>query len=286
MPQLPAQDRTGRSSSTSHRGCRLHYDVRGTGPVVLLIQGVGVNGTGWLPQTADLQTNWTCITLDNRGVGKSVPAGAAISTALMAEDAAAILDAEGVTAAHVIGHSLGGVVALELALRFPTRVNSLSLLSTFSGGATAAPLTPRLMWLGMRTRVGTRRMRRRAFLELVMPPGPIADVDIVAARIGALFGHDLAEQPAIAGAQLRALRASDTSNRLAELAGVPTLVMTGAHDPIAPPSAGLALSRGIPGARYVEVADASHGLPISHAALTNRHLRDHLGMKTRPDAAA
>ena len=64
---------------------------------------------------------------------------------------------------------------------------------------------------------------------------------------------------------------------LSELEGLPTLVLTGAHDPIAPPSAGSALAAAIPGARYVEVADASHTLPITHEDLTNRLLREHLG---------
>ena len=159
----------------------------------------------------------------------------------------------------------------------PTRVRSLALLCTFSGGKTAAPPTARMLWLGARTRIGTRQMRRRSFLRLVMPPGPIAEPDQMAERIAALFGHDLADQPSIVSEQLRALRTSDTSARLHELSRLPVLVMTGRHDPIGPPSAGRALADAIPGARYVEVADASHGLPISHAALTNATLRGHLG---------
>lgn len=251
--------------------------------MVLFIQGVGVHGDGWLPQTDDLARDFTCITFDNRGMGKSVPASTAITTKQMAADALAILDAAGATTtAHVVGHSLGGVVALELALLARARVASLALLCTFSGGKTAAPLTPRMIWLGMRTRVGTRAMRRRGFMQLVMPPGVVADSNAVA-RLAVLFGHDLADQPPIAGAQLAALQKSDTSPRLAGLAGLPTLVMAAAHDPIAPPAAGQALAGAIAGACYLEVPDASHGLPISHAALTNASLRKHLGRPARPN---
>jgi pimeloyl-ACP methyl ester carboxylesterase len=257
-------------------GCNLSYKVRGSGPAILLIQGVGVQGDAWQPQVDDLAADFTCITFDNRGMAASQPAAAAITVEQMARDAIAVLDAARIPAAHVAGHSLGGVVALQMAIDAPARVRSLSLLCTFSGGKTAAPPTPRLIWVGARTRIGTKTMRRKAFLELVMPPGPIADVDRVARTIAGLFGHDLADQPPIAADQLRALRQSDTTPRLSELPRIPVVVVTGRHDPIAPPSAGKALADGISGARYVEVADASHGLPISHAALTNRLLREHL----------
>lgn len=263
------------SGSVSHQGCLLHYTTRGHGPAVVFVQGVGVHGDGWLPQTEDLERDFTCITFDNRGMGRSQPASVPITTGRMAADTLAVLDATGFDSAHFVGHSLGGVVAVETALAARARVRSLSLLCTFAGGKTAAPMTPRMIWLGARTRVGTRQMRRRAFLRLVMPPGPIADIDTLAERLATLFGHDLADQPAIANQQLAALRRSDTSARLGELAGLPTLVMTAAHDPIGPPAAGRGLAAGIAGARYVEVADASHGLPISHPELTNRCLREH-----------
>jgi pimeloyl-ACP methyl ester carboxylesterase len=72
------------------------------------------------------------------------------------------------------------------------------------------------------------------------------------------------------------MRAADAAPRLGELAGVPTLVVNGAHDPIAPPRAGRALAAGIPGSRYVEQPDASHGMPIHQPGLVNALLLDHL----------
>ncbi len=255
-----------------HHGCRIAYSVVGDGPAILFIQGVGVQGAGWRPQTADLADGYTCLSFDNRGMGRSQPVGADITVAQMADDARAVLDAERIPAAHVVGHSLGGPVALRLALDARDRVRSLTLLCTFAGGRTAAPLTPRMVWLGLRARVGTRAMRRRGFLRLVLPPGRKAD----AGELAELFGHDLADQPPVVAAQLRAMRAADLTDRLGELAGLPTLVVSAAHDPIAPPRAGRVLRDGLAGARYVEVADASHGLPITHAAQVNRLLREHL----------
>src|SRR6478752_9737116 len=111
--------------------CDLSYTVRGNGPPVLLIQGVGVQGDAWMPQTDDLAADFTCVTFDNRGMGRSQPAAVAITVEQMARDALAILDAAGIASAHVVGHSLGGVVALQLALSAPARVRSLALLCTF-----------------------------------------------------------------------------------------------------------------------------------------------------------
>src|SRR5262245_38461476 len=163
------------SRTVEHRGCRLAYDLRGDGPSVLLIQGVGVHGDGWTPQTDALASKYRCVSFDNRGMGRSQPAGGPITVEQMADDAIAVLDAEKVEAAHVVGHSLGGLVALRLALEARPRVRSLTLMCTFADGKAAAPLTLRMMWLGMRTRIGTRRMRRRGFLRLVMPAAALTE---------------------------------------------------------------------------------------------------------------
>lgn len=260
-----------------YAGCRLSYRVLGEGPPVLLIQGVGVHGDAWWPQVAHLSKRYRCLWFDNRGLGRSQPRGAALRVAQMADDARALMDAEGWAAAHVVGHSLGGPIALELALSARPRVRSLALLCTFANGRDAGKLTPRMLWAGLRTQVGTHAQRRRAFLELVMPPALLvgADRDALAARLEPLFGRDLGVAPAVQGAQMAAMRAYDATLRLGELAGLPTLVVSAAHDPIAPPWAGRALTAGIPGARYIEVAQASHGLPIQEAAATAVMLEAH-----------
>jgi pimeloyl-ACP methyl ester carboxylesterase len=123
-------------------------------------------------------------------------------------------------------------------------------------------------------------MRRHGFLGIVMPPGSVVDPVRTAAELGTLFGHDLGDQQPVASTQLAAMRASDLTPRLHELAGLSTLVVSAAHDPIAPPSIGRAIAQGIPGARYVEAADASHGLPITHPDWTNGLLVEHFAAST------
>jgi pimeloyl-ACP methyl ester carboxylesterase len=277
-------------SPVEHRGCRLAFQVEGSGPPVVLIQGVGVAGSGWTPQVAGLRSHFRCLTFDNRGMGGSQPAGVAISVPQMAEDTLWLMTSLGWDSAHVVGHSLGGPIALEMALSQPARVRSLALLCTLARGRDATALSWGMLRLGLRSRIGTRRARRRAFLEMVMPPSALqgVDRDRLAAELAPLFGHDLADQPAIALKQLGALRAYDATDRLDRIAGIPTLVMSAAHDPIAPPRHGRALAAGIRGARFAEFEDASHGLPIQHAQRVNELLSRHLQQAEakRPGAEA
>src|SRR4029450_13187115 len=87
----------------------------------------------------------------------------------IAADAVGVLDGERLDRVHVVGHSMGGLIAQHLALTHPTRVTSLSLLCTFLRGKQGSTPTLAMLPTAIRSRVGTRRMRRHAFLELVMP---------------------------------------------------------------------------------------------------------------------
>lgn len=259
-------------------GCELSYRLVGTGPPVVLIQGVGVHGDGWYPQTRQLGRRFTCLTFDNRGMGKSQPPAAEITVERMAADAWALMDSLDWQSAHVVGHSLGGVVAQQMALERPDRVRSLSLLCTVARGRDATRLSWRMLWLGLASSIGTRRSRRRAFLRLVLPPSALGslDEDALAAELAGLFGHDLAERQPIAMKQLRALRAYDSTAALGRLADLPTVVVSAAHDLIARPEFGRALAAGIPGADFILLPEAAHGVTIHGAETVNAILERHL----------
>jgi len=115
-------------------------------------------------------------------------------------------------------------------------------------------------------------------LGLIMPASYLRTIDRVrlAAELKELFGRDLADQPPIIMRQLRAMSRYSARNRLAELPRVPTLVVSGAHDLIAPPRLGRSLAQGIAGARFVEFPQAGHALPIQCAAETNDLLEKHV----------
>jgi pimeloyl-ACP methyl ester carboxylesterase len=264
--------------SFERAGARIHCETAGAGPPVLLIQGAGLIGEGWRPQIEALKDAFSLSWFDNRGIGRSTCPPGPLSIVAMAEDAVAVMDHAGVSSFHVVGHSMGGVIAQEVGLCAADRVRSLSLLCTFVRGRDATALTWTMLMLGLRTRIGTRTMRRRALLEMVLPPDRLASVDPdrAAAEMAPIFGHDLADQPPIVIRQLRALSRYEAGPRLATLGSIPTLVVSGELDVIARPSSGRALAAAIPGARYVELAGAAHGVPIYDAALINDLLRTFL----------
>src|SRR4051794_11416111 len=139
-----------KENSVAIAGCNLRYRVVGRGEPVVLIQGAGVYGSGWLPQVEDLCRDYRCLTFDNRGVGASLPIGKALSIEQMAEDTLALMDAEGWASAHIVGHSLGGIVAQQIALKNRARVQSLVLMCTFSRGSDASKMSPFVIWAGLR----------------------------------------------------------------------------------------------------------------------------------------
>jgi len=263
---------------------RIHYERSGIGPPVLLIQGAGVIGEGWRPQIDGLRDRFSLVSFDNRGIGASTFTSSSLTIEAMAADALAIADAEGLERFHLAGHSMGGLIAQQLALQAPRRVISLALLCTFLRGAEAARMTPSMILMGLRTQLGTRAMRRRAFTRLVMPDDYLSAVDRsrLEQDLAGLFGRDLADQPAIVMKQLRAMARFDASARLNALASIPTLVVTATHDRIARPEYGRRLAAAIPGARYVEIEEAGHGVTIQCADRINDLLAVHFLEATNP----
>jgi len=257
---------------------RCFYDTAGRGPAVLAVQGVGVIGEGWRPQIEALRSDFTFGWFDNRGIGRSsFPAGGDLSISSLAEDALAVADALGFERFHVLGHSMGGLIAQQVALRAPARIRSLALLCTFARGSQGARFSLPMLWTALRMRLGPRAHRRNAFLELVMPAAHLRAVDraVLAGELAVLFGHDLAEQPAIVFKQVQAMSRFDVSSSFAELSSIRTLVVSATHDRIALPSDGRELASLIPGARFLEIEEAGHALPIQEAAKTNALLREH-----------
>ncbi|TAG08485.1 MAG: alpha/beta fold hydrolase [Verrucomicrobia bacterium] len=258
-----------------HQGCQLCYKIVGSGPKIVFIQGTGLHGDGWSPQVESLQNNYTCLTFDNRGMAASQPGSSHLTVEQMADDVLALMDAEGWEAAHLVGHSLGGLIALKLAIAERSRVLSLSLLCTFSRGRDATCMTWKRFGPGLRSYLGTRLMRRRAFAEFVLPPSYSGDRDDWAVKAAALFGHDLADHPPVVMKQMAAMSAYDATPSISKLAGLPTLVVGARHDRIATLEIVRALASCIPDSRLVEFDDAAHGVTITHAAAVNALLVTH-----------
>jgi pimeloyl-ACP methyl ester carboxylesterase len=237
-------------------GVRLAYDVDGDGPPLLLIHGLGYERHGWggLPEL--LARRFSVIRFDNRGVGESdVPPGP-YSPHAMAEDAVSVMRAAGFERAHVLGTSLGGMVAQELALSFPERVDRLVLASTQPAGADAIPLPQRTMdafarFPTMEPEAGLRMMLENSLGDFAVENRP----DL----LEEVFAYRLAYPPPLAGwqAQAAANLGWDVRERLAELT-MPVLVVTGTGDNVVDPAGSTLLAERIPGARLVEFEHGGH----------------------------
>jgi pimeloyl-ACP methyl ester carboxylesterase len=260
------------------KNARVQYWKTGAGPAVVLVQGAGVIGEGWRPQIDALKDRYTVIWIDNRGIGQSALTTGPLTVEDMADDVLAVVDAERIERFHLAGHSMGGLIAQEVALRRPASVISLALLCTFLVGRQGSAMSLPLLLIAIRSRIGTRRMRRHAFVEMVMPREYLdtVDRDALCEGLQGLFGRDLADQPPILMQQVRAMSKFDVSHRLRALAHIPTVVLSARHDLIARPEYGRALAGAIPGARYVEIAGAGHAVTIQRADEVNPILNAHI----------
>ena len=262
-------------------GTRLTYTSGGAGPAVLLIQGIGMTDSGWHPQTNGLADRFEVVAFNCRGADGAPVDELTMTVEMMARDALAIMNARRIRRFHLVGQSMGGLVAQELALIAPERILSLSLLSSFASGAQE---THRSGALALRSRFGTRRMRRHAALELFVSRSllDIVPRDLLAEYMRLVLGRDLADQPRLIAQQLRAMDGHDASDRLSQLALIPTLVIGADEDRIATPACSQALAAAIPGARHVEITGAAHGVSIQCARAVNQLLAGHIDAADRP----
>ena len=233
----------------------IHWEVRGDGDgdPVLLIMGLGYTLEMWHRVAPALAERYLVLLFDNRGVGRSdVPPGP-YTIPQMAADAVAVLDAAGIDRAHVVGASLGGVIAQELALSYPERVRSLVLACTTCGGPNAVlPEADVISLLASRATQGLEEGFRASvpFIYDAATPRERIEEDL-AVRLATVV-------PAEGYlSQLLAAVGYDTSARLGSIR-IPTLVVHGLSDLLVPPGNGELLARTIPGARLVLLRDASH----------------------------
>jgi 3-oxoadipate enol-lactonase len=255
---------------TGYKGAMsLHVERTGSGRRVLFIQGVGVAGCGWSPQVEALHGDLAWF--DNRGIGASP--GKPGSVEDMARDALDVMDGLGWADALLVGHSLGGVIAQQVAVLAPERVTGLALLCTFAQGSAAISLAPRDMWLNMRTVIGTASMRRTAFFELVTDPSLPSTEENMGA-LEKVFGRKLSALPPAARAQVMALSRADLRASITDFSG-PRLVLSATHDRVAPIGQGRALAAVLQ-TPLVEVP-GGHAVTVQEASLVNRYLADFIG---------
>ena len=246
-------------------GIEIFYEEKGTGEPLLLIAGFACDHTNWSQMIPLLASRYRVIVFDNRGVGQTSAPGTPYSIRQMAEDAAGLLDAIGLSCVHVAGHSMGGQIAQELALAHPERVTTLTLL------ASCAKLDERgkaviESWGELPRLVDAVTGLRLSFpwiytSHFYATPGAIERV------IEEVFSNSFPPSPLGIYQQSRAITSCDTSTRLDGIK-CPTLVVVGNEDILSRLSLSEQLVQGIRGAELVVLEKGGHGLPTESPEAT------------------
>lgn len=260
--------------SVDAAGTELYYERSGEGEPLLLIQGMSATHVTWgRPFLEELERSFECIVFDNRGIGLSGQAETPFSTADMAADTAGLLDALRLENAHVLGISMGGMIAQELALAQPERIRTLTLGATYCGGSGASLMAPQdQQALGSAMAAGDRDEIHRAMWEINLSPGFRAD-DSRYAAFAEMASAFRAPLPVIVQ-QMRACGRHDTSARLAQLS-LPTLVIHGDVDRLLGPDNGRQIASLIPRARLEMLEGVGHMFWWEQPRRSAELLRDH-----------
>jgi 3-oxoadipate enol-lactonase len=243
--------------SEAHNGTvRLAYEVRGTGDPLLMIHGLGYDRFGWglLPDV--LAEDFRVVLMDNRGVGESDAPEGPYSVQQLADDAIAVLDAEEIERTHLLGVSLGGYIAQELALARPERFDKLVLASTAPGGTRSHPMPARGLEAFGRFPTLGREEGLRLMVENSLGDRAVRErPDLV----DEVFAYRLSNAPTLAGWQAQAY-AGATFDAFDRIAGItlPTLILQGTGDNVVDPRNADLLSEAIPGARAELFPDRGH----------------------------
>ncbi len=234
----------------------INHEVRGNGPPLIFLAGLGLDLTVWNPLAALLKDRFTCLLVDNRGSGKSDAPTGPYTIEEMAADTIGLARSLHVDRFAVVGHSMGGLVALQLAADFPEAISGLLLLSTARGGRSdALGSTPDAIAAMGRTRGPVEEIVRETLAVCVSEDFYSNRADdfetLVAERIERrATGRGIAGQRAACGR-------FDFGSRLNEIS-CPCTVVHGSEDRVASPDKGEQLARGIRGARLVVLPGVGH----------------------------
>jgi pimeloyl-ACP methyl ester carboxylesterase len=270
------------ASTTVSTGITLEYEVHGEGDPLLLVMGLGGQLVAW-PATfiaGLVDRGFQVITFDNRDIGLSTKIDAApptkTQTAMfsisrrfaksayllsdMAKDAVGLLDALNIERAHVVGMSMGGMIAQTMAIEHPSRVRSLtSIMSTTGNPRVGRPKTSVLLRAGKLTRGSKETFPQRQAALFKLFSGSLYDE--LEIREVAKLSVERNFTPDGTARQMAAIMASPDRTPLLKKLNVPTLVVHGLEDGLVQPSGGYATTKAIPGARLLAFPDMGHNLP-------------------------
>jgi pimeloyl-ACP methyl ester carboxylesterase len=241
------------------QGRKVYYELHGDHPGIplLLVMGMGGSCRGWLPlQVPEFSQRRRTLIFDHRGVGDTEDPGGPFTTADLADDTAHLLDSLGIERADVLGAFMGGMVAQELALRRPDRVDRIVLVGTWARPDAKRRLLLR-QWQDLARAEASPELMVHERLLWTLQDATLEQTDLIDAMVtfftrdGAPLTQDLFAR------QCEACLAHDTTDRLREIRHK-TLVICGRHDQLTPPKFHRELADEIPDAALVTIAYGAH----------------------------
>jgi pimeloyl-ACP methyl ester carboxylesterase len=247
---------------------KLYYEVQGEGVSLLLVAGLGGGTWSWYGQAPYFRERYRTIAFDNRGAGRSSMPQGPYRMKQFAEDARCLLDHLGVERALVLGLSMGGMIAQELALLAPHCIMALLLGCTHGGGPSHIPTVPSVLEILL----NNGGLDQKEIIEKNLPiflskacrrEKPEVVVTYCAAQLAA------PEQPEYAfHAQLAAISTFDASERLRKIK-IPAMIVAGSEDVLIPPENAHVLAKRLPHAEVVVIPGAGHALQAECADMLN-----------------
>ena len=253
------------------------YETTGDeGTPVVLIMGFSAPRRSWVNQVPALSEHHRVAIFDNRGVGDSAAPKGPYAMADFVADTLGLIDHLGWERVHLVGVSMGGMIAQNFALAHRSRLLSLSLLATHHGGLRSRLPTLRGMRLFLESSLRRHPERRLHTLERLLYPESylaVADRAIIRSALADQFGDPPPTRARLA--QLAAVARHDTRRRLAELHGLPTLIVKPTDDVLVKPTESERLHKHIPGSTLLVLHDTGHGLIRQRPAELNAALLQH-----------
>lgn len=249
-----------RAFAQSKDGVKLRYEVRGQGEPLALVMGYSGSGRGWgEPFLRLLEARFRLLVIDNRGTGESDKPERPFTVADMADDVAAVLDHAAIERVHLLGISMGGMIAQEFALRHPRRLRGLVLGCTLCGFAHGVPGDAETMAaLQIKPDQPLDQQVERLMAACCAKPflASARGQEVLKARLAEIMGYPITPLQTFA-LQWGAISGFDTYDRLPQITA-PTLVVTGTGDLLVPEHNSEIIAERIPGARLHKIAGAGH----------------------------
>jgi pimeloyl-ACP methyl ester carboxylesterase len=260
------------------RDLKICCESVGDGYPIVLIMGLTANMDWWDPELVEaLSQKYRVLMFDNRGAGRTVtPAEGEFTCEMFADDTAALMDAKGIKRANILSMSMGGLIAQELALKYPERVNNLVLGCTFCGGKHMIQATDEVMRILMDQSGGLDGVFDRVLKLMFTKDFLDASPDYVKHFKKRYLRAPISNANALR--QLVACAKSDTYDRLPEIKN-PTLVATGTDDVLIPPQNSRTLAGRIPGAKLIVYKGSGHGFMNQERDAFIKDLLDFLALK-------